>query len=81
MGKLDYLKREIPYGVVLRINEIKKLNLFNVFNVIAPIEAWERKTDHDPIVMATIWEIEYNPNSEDRSAGDIAHFFVAQWPD
>jgi len=34
-GKLDYLKREIPYGVVLRINELKKLKLFNAFHVIA----------------------------------------------
>ena len=55
-GKLDYLKREIPYGVVLRINELKKLKLFNAFSVLAPMEAWERKTDIDPIVVASIWE-------------------------
>lgn len=72
-GKLDYLKREIPYGVVLRLNEIKKLNLFNVFNVLAPIEAWERKTDIDPIVTATIWSINKS------NADQISHFFLAQW--
>lgn len=56
-GKLDYLKREIPYGVVLRIQEIKKLNLFNGFNVLAPIEAWRETTNIDPILVASIWSI------------------------
>ena len=79
-GKLDYLKREIPYGVVLRINECKELKLFNVFNVLAPKEAWERKTDIDPIVIASIWEMP-SPKEKDesRTAGQVAHFFLAQW--
>lgn len=72
-GKLDYLKRTIPYGVVLKINEVKRLNLFNVFNVLAPMEAWELKTDIDPIVVATIWEINGS------NVGQSAHFFLAQW--
>lgn len=77
-GKLDYLKREIPYGVVLRINEIKTLNLFNVFNVMAPMEAWERKTDIDPIVVASIWSIK-DENGRPMSADQVQHFFLAQW--
>jgi hypothetical protein len=81
-GKLDYLKRQIHYGVVLRMLEVKKLNLFNVFNVLAPIEAWEKETDIDPIVVATIWEV---TDKDDKSpetfntAGEVAHFFLAQW--
>lgn len=78
-GKLDYLKREIPYGVVLRINELKKLKLFNAFNVLAPMEAWERKTDIDPIVVATIWEIPPVEEGKSGTAGQSAHFFLAQW--
>jgi hypothetical protein len=79
-GKLNYLKRTIPYGVVLRINEVKSLKLFNAFNVFAPIEAWERKTDIDPIVVASIWELPYNEKKEEYiSAGQAAHFFLAQW--
>ncbi len=79
-GKLDYLKRDIPYGVILRIQELKQLNLFNVFNIMAPLEAWERATDIDPIVVATIWELP--PNKSDgtsSTAGQVAHFFLAQW--
>lgn len=79
-GKLDYLKREIPYGVVLRINECKQLKLFNCFNVMAPMEAWERKTDIDPIVVGTIWEIPPIEKPDiNESAGQVAHFFLAQW--
>lgn len=77
-GKLDYLKRKIPYGVVLRINEVKSLNLFNVFNVMAPMEAWERKTDTDPVVVATIWSIE-DKGDKASKAGQVQHFFLAQW--
>jgi hypothetical protein len=78
-GKLDYLKREIPYGVVLRIEEIKKLKLFNAFNVMAPMEAWERKTDIDPIVVASIWEFPLNEEKLYKIAGQSAHYFLAQW--
>ena len=78
-GRLDYLKREIPYGVILRINECKKLKLFNVFNVIAPKEAWENETEIDPIVVATIWELPFKASGKNDSAGQTAHFFLAQW--
>lgn len=78
-GKLDYLKKEIPYGVVLKINECKKLKLFNVFNVVAPEEAWERKTDIDPIVVASIWEMPIDETGGFLTAGRMAHFFLAQW--
>jgi len=81
-GKLDHLKQEIPYGVVLKMQELKKLNLFNVFNILAPIEAWERETDIDPIVVATIWEITDKENESPEklnAAGQVAHYFLAQW--
>lgn len=84
-GKLDYLKREIPYGVVLKLNELKKLKLFNCFNILAPMEAWERKTDIDPILVGTLWEFPLDPNDDrdkdghSHSAGQTAHFFIAQW--
>lgn len=74
-GKLDYLKREIPYGVILRINECKKQKIFNAFSVMAPMEAWERKTDIDPIVVGSIWELP--PGKE--TVGQVAHYFIAQW--
>lgn len=79
MGKLDYLKREIPYGVLLRIEELKKTKLFNSFGVIAPIEAWERPTPIDPIVFANIWEVPPVEKGKVGTAGQTAQFFVAQW--
>ena len=78
-GKLDFLERQIPYGVVLRINELKDVKVFNCFNVLAPIEAWTHQTDIDPIVVGTIWEMPKDDKGEWRKAGDVQHFFVAQW--
>jgi hypothetical protein len=44
------------------------------------MEAWQRKTDIDPIVVATIWELPPQEKpKEGRSAGQAAHFFLAQW--
>ena len=78
-GKLDHLERQIPYGIVLRINELKEVKMFNAFNVLAPIEAWEHQTDIDPIIVGTIWEMPKNDNGRHSKAGDVQHFFVAQW--
>lgn len=78
-SKLDYLKREIPYGVLLRINELKELKLFNVFNIVAPLEAFERNTDIDPIVLATIWEVPPRDKDKGSTAGQAQHYFLAQW--
>lgn len=74
-GKLDYLRREIPHGVVLRINECKELKLFNSFSVMAPKEAWERKTTIDPILVANIWELA----ASHKEVVQSAQFFIAQW--
>lgn len=81
-GKLNYLKRTIPYGVVLRINELKEAKTFNAFSVLAPMEAWERKTDIDPIVVGSIWEIIKNEDKNSKNtltSGQVKHYFIAQW--
>lgn len=77
-GKIDYLERDIPYGVILRINELKELKIFNCFSIVAPIEAWQHKTDIDPIVLGFIWEMPVTGN-EYSKAGDTQAFFIAQW--
>lgn len=81
MGKLDHIKKPIPYGVVLRINELKSLKLFNAYVILAPIEAWERNTDKDPIVLGVISEIGNNEGETDKytSILQVAHHFVARW--
>lgn len=78
-GKLDYLERKIPYGVLLRINELKELKMFNAFSVVAPIEAWQHQTDIDPVVVGSIWELPKNEEGRFSKAGDTQHFFIAQW--
>jgi hypothetical protein len=74
MGSLGALAKDIPYGVVLRVNEVKNLKLFNAFTAVAPIELWlDKPTPRtDPIVLATIYANTYNVEK-------AAHFFLAQW--
>lgn len=81
-GPLDCLKRDIPYGVILRVNELKKLKLFNCFMAVAPEEAWRTSSQIDPVIIARISEMpapkeQGGPNI--LSEGKQAFFFVAQW--
>jgi hypothetical protein len=78
-GRLDYIKRELPYGVVLRINELKKLKLFNSFAIVAPMAAWLKQSDIDPIVIANIYQIPADDKGDYTNAGNIASYFVAKW--
>lgn len=78
-GRLDYLKRELPYGVVLRLNELKKLKLFNSFTVVAPMDAWLKQSDIDPVIVANLYQIPPDDNGNYNSAGSISSYFVARW--
>lgn len=73
---LDMLKKEIPYGVLLRIEEIKKLNFFNAFVAVAPAEAWRQSPEPiDPVILAINKEFP----EESTSSGRISYYFVAKW--
>lgn len=74
-GMLNYLRREIPHGVVLRLLECKALKLFNAFQVLAPMDAWLTDADIDPIIIGEIWEKPRGKNTSGREE----RFFVAQW--
>lgn len=78
-GRLDYLKRELPYGVVLRINELKKLKLFNSFAVVAPMEAWLKQSDIDPVVIANLYQIPPDDNGKYTNVGSMKMYFIAKW--
>lgn len=74
-GMFNYLKRDVPYGVVLRLIECKKTKLFNAFQVLAPMDAWLTDADIDPIILGAIWEKPPGGNTSGREQ----LFFVAQW--
>ncbi len=76
-GLLEYLDPEIPYGVVLKISELKKLHLFNIFSVFAPSEAFSISAYVDPIVVGEIWTPD-NPDSWSK-LDYVDLFFIAQW--
>lgn len=79
MGALDFLKIEIPYGVVLRVNELKELGIFTCFNVIAPEKVWQQPVYRDPIVVASIAEMSAVYHGNYVRIEDMTHFFVAKW--
>lgn len=79
-GPMDYLKIQIPYGVVLRTQELRKLKLFNCFMVFAPEEAFSSLGKIDPIVVGRISECAKDSDGAQLLCrGQQALYFVAQW--
>lgn len=79
----DHLTITIPYGVALKMLEVKQLRLFNTFNILAPIEAWQENVIEkiDPILAGAVWQITRNPDTRRGGLvpGKIQDFFIAQW--
>ena len=77
-GRLNYLRKTIPYGVVLKIQEVKKLKLFNNFNVVAPIECWEKDIEIiDPILTASIGLMK--KTDDNKTITQSKYYFIAKW--
>lgn len=82
-GGLDYLAGEIPYGIVLRLNELKAAKLFNAFSVVAPAAAFRTPEEIDPILIGQIWTLPPLRNKsgeiEITGSGEIKNFVLASW--
>ncbi len=79
LGALDELKRAIPYGVCLKMEECKQTLLFNTFYALAPMQAWRERVVVDPIILASIMELPPAVNRPINEGGQEAFFFLAQW--
>jgi len=78
-GKMDYLKREIPYGIVLKINELKKLKIFNSFCIVAPKDAWWTQKEIDPIIYGEIYQLPPDDKGKYTTSGTTNNYFIAKW--
>jgi len=76
IGSLFAYTEEIPLGIVLRIEEMKKLNLFNRFLLIAPTEKF-RIIFEDPIVVASIEKECFRAPSI--NPDEFRYYFVGKW--
>jgi hypothetical protein len=78
MGVVNRLAVAIPYGVVLRMNEVWEARLFDCFHAIAPLDAWRPAPVRvDPVIVGTIF-----PQFQDyrwRPDRDGVHFPIARW--
>jgi hypothetical protein len=85
MVPINMLKCAIPYGVLLRIMELKKLKLFNCFYAFAPeqvirTEMYIKPASVDPVIVATMSNGHHiNHNTVYINRHELAHFFVAKW--
>ncbi len=76
--KLNDLQQEIPYGVMLKVLEVKALKIFNAFHVIevnapaAPV----RK----PLLLGSIFELPpSNHKTKFDKTGLVGHFLICDW--
>lgn len=76
---MDDLATPIPYGVMLRVGELKRAKLFSCFSVLAPAALFGSVDSPatDPVLVGTVARspIEGCVPSDD----GVRHFFVARW--
>lgn len=70
----ELLKHPIPYGILLKINQIKQLNVFDDMVVVAPQKACESIINPDPILLGVI-----TTHQEMYRASQEETYFIAQW--
>jgi hypothetical protein len=90
IGKINYLKDELPHSIVLKILRVKRLNLFNCFDIIAPMRYWKGSAKVErtiyqlvpPVLIGTIWEMppgEFGSSNRWGKTGKMCHFFLGEW--
>ena len=75
---ISSLIKEIPFGVMLNIVELRKLNIFNNFYAYAPRECFDvDNAIHDPVITGRIFKLTTSGN--DVVEGSDVEFFIAKW--
>lgn len=79
LGSLSYLRVPIPFGILLKINELKKLNIFNDFLAVAPTDMFAKPVNDDPIVLAALREGYVSNNDVWWNDGKVRYYYVGRW--
>lgn len=74
VDRLDAFEPKVPYGIVLKINEIKKLKLFNAFCILAPTAQY--KSLNTAMALGEIWHL---TREVDFYSVNRAYFLIAKW--
>jgi hypothetical protein len=71
-GCVNYLYEEIPYGILLRMNELTKLDAIQAFFAVAPLDKWTQgeTITQDPVIFASI----INPKQP-----SWENYFLGRW--
>jgi hypothetical protein len=78
-GKISFVKRQMPHALALRIHDLKKLKIFNVFNYLGTLESYEKDTEIKGVVTGSIWEIPPNDEGKFSTSGKTCNFFIGVW--
>jgi hypothetical protein len=77
---LNYVECTIPYGIVLRMQEVKALHAFNAFSVVAPKGmCLAREKLSDPILLGHVYEMPRGGDGQPHTSGNEEKFFLARW--
>lgn len=74
--KLNDIKEEIPYLVMLRLLQAKALDLFNTFHVIEVTKSPKPKKH---LLLGSIFELPPNRYKKFEESGLIVHFLISDW--
>jgi len=82
---ISRLRRPLPYSIILKINELQDLKIFNMFSVVAPsselVHSESERRARDPYLYASIRPIGLDPTAPEgfRDFKYGRAFYVARW--
>jgi hypothetical protein len=79
LGKIGYVKRQMPHGLALRIHDMKQLKIFNVFSYLGPVESYEKDMHLKGVVTGDVWELPPNAEGNHKESGDCQRYYIGTW--
>lgn len=79
LGKIGYVKRQMPHDLALRVHDLKKLKIFNVFNYLGPVESYEKDTEMKGVVLGAVWEIPPDAEGKYGTSGICQYYYIGTW--
>lgn len=83
LGRLSDFNAEIPYAALLKVNQFKKIKIFNCFSILGPRNAFrsQRKSFQcplSPVLVGCIYNFDYSPQDLD-DPNYVAYYPLAKW--
>lgn len=78
IGTLKNIKRLLPYDMLIKLDEIKKLKLFNAFLVLSNKNTFSKNTNDPVVLIGCIWELPITKEDGKINSGLTKNYYICE---